>query len=87
MHGARNPFFELKVSTKLVRKGSDAELPRDRETGKSTHTLFPVYSEMLLQICRDYPALPNPRSLSMTEIRFFYNGLRNTLHEMTSPRK
>ena len=87
MYGARYPFFELTVSTKLVRKGEDAELPRHRETGKSSHTLLPVYSEMLLQICRDYPSLPNPRSLTLSEIRFFYNGSRNTLHEMTRPRK
>lgn len=86
MHGTRHPFFELKVATKLVRDGKDAEL-WDKPTGKSTHTLFPVYSEMLLQICRDYPSLPNPRSLTMSEIRFFYNGSRTTLHEMTRPRK
>jgi hypothetical protein len=85
MHGARHPFFELKVATKLVRDGKDAELWD--KTGKSLHTLLPVYGEMLLQICRDYPALPNPRSLTMGEIRFFYNGSRNILHEMTRPRK
>lgn len=62
-------------------------MPRDRETGKSTHTLLPVYCEMLLQVCRDYPSLPNPRSLTLTEIRFFYNGSRNTLYEMTRPRQ
>jgi len=31
---------------------------------------------MLLQICRDYPGLPDPRTMTLTEIRFFYDGLR-----------
>lgn len=31
---------------------------------------------MLRQICRDYPGLPDPRTLSLSEIRFFYDGLR-----------
>lgn len=43
------------------------------------HTLVPVYSEMLLQICRDYPALPDPRTLTLGEIRYFYEPLRREL--------
>jgi hypothetical protein len=70
-----------------VRDGADAELPRDRETGKSTHTLLPVYGEMLMQICRDYPSLPDPRTMTLAEIRFFYNGGRASLREFTKPRK
>lgn len=50
------------------------------------HTVFNVYQEMLLQICRDYPGLPDPRTLSMGQIRIFYNGLRKELHEATKPR-
>jgi hypothetical protein len=34
---------------------------------------------MLLQICMDYPGLPDPRTLTVSDIRFFYNGLRKTL--------
>ncbi len=70
-----------------MRSGADVELPRDRETGKSTHTLLPVYREMLLQICRDYRSLPDVREFTLAQIRFFYDGERNTLREMTRPRK
>jgi len=38
-----------------------------------------VYSEMLLQIAREYPGLPDPRTMELEEIRFFYNGLRGDL--------
>lgn len=38
-----------------------------------------VYTEMLLQICRDYPGLPDPRTLKAHEIVFFYGGLRAEL--------
>lgn len=31
---------------------------------------------MLLQITLDYAGLPDPRTLSLAEIRFFYEGLR-----------
>ena len=34
---------------------------------------------MLLQICRDYATLPDIRTLELSEIRFFYNGLRHEL--------
>jgi len=41
---------------------------------------------MLLQICRDYPGLPDPRTLTMGQVRFFYEGLRSELREHTKPR-
>lgn len=31
-----------------------------------------VYSTMLVQICLDYPGLPDVRSLKASEIKFFY---------------
>ena len=34
---------------------------------------------MLVQICLDYSALPNPRTLSLPEIRFYYEGVRGSL--------
>jgi hypothetical protein len=86
VHRDHHPFFGSVVATPLVRAGEDAWLPNDRETGKPTHTLIPVYREMLLQICRDYPGLPDPRTLSMAEVRFFYEGLRGELREHTKPR-
>jgi len=42
---------------------------------------------MLLQICSDYPGLPDPRTLTLDEIRFFYSGLRKGLRERTKPKK
>jgi len=41
---------------------------------------------MLLQISRDYPGLPDSRTLKAREIRFFYNGLRAELREATKPK-
>jgi hypothetical protein len=62
-----------------VRNGADVPLPKDRETGRSAHTLVNVYREMLVHICREYPSLPDPRSLTMSEIRFFYEPLRESV--------
>ncbi len=47
----------------------------------------PVYTEMLLQICRNYPGLPDARSLTNSEIRFFYEGIRMELRSNTKPSK
>jgi hypothetical protein len=41
---------------------------------------------MLLQIARDYPGLPDPRTLAIAEIVFFYNGLRAELKRHTRPK-
>lgn len=68
-----------------MRHGADERLAPDRETGRNRHTLPVVYGEMLLQICRDYPGLPDPRTLSLSEIRFFYEGLRPELRKHTKP--
>jgi hypothetical protein len=38
---------------------------------------------MLLQICREYPGLPDPRTLTLDEIRFFYDDLRPELKSRT----
>lgn len=45
-----------------------------------------VYSEMLLQISLEYPGLPDARTLTLDEIRFFYEGLRHNLQKMTKRR-
>ena len=60
--------------TPLVRHGVDEFLTRGR------HRVVAVYSEMLLQVSREYPGLPDPRTMTLAEIRFFYNGLRGDLH-------
>ena len=70
-----------------MRKGANEKLPRDRGTNAPRHTLHAVYGEMLLQICRDYSGLPDPRTLAMAEIRFFYEGLRPELLKHTMPGK
>lgn len=75
---------------RLVRHGGDAVLYKslDPETEKMVggHKLVAVYGEMLRQIAIDYSGLPDLRSLSMSEIRFFYEGLRHSLQQRTRPR-
>jgi len=34
---------------------------------------------MLVQICRDYATLPTFESLTIGQVRFFYEGLRSEL--------
>lgn len=74
-----------------MRGGQDDFLPKLEETpmrdATAGHKLTAVYREMLLQICRDYAGLPDPRTLSMTEIRFFYEGVRLELRASTKPRQ
>lgn len=41
---------------------------------------------MLVAVCLEYATLPNPRTLTLTEIRFFYNGIRRSLKEHTKPK-
>jgi hypothetical protein len=62
-----------------VRGGADTRLPTDRETGKSTHTMVNVYSDLLLHICRAYRVLPDPRTMTTSEIRFYFEGIRSSL--------
>ena len=45
-----------------------------------------VYQEMFLQICREYPGLPDARKLNGQQIRFFYDGLREELKHHTAPK-
>ena len=63
--------------TPLVRHGVDEYLTRGR------HRIVAVYTEMLLQVSREYPGLPDPRTMTLAEIRFFYNGLRGELRRST----
>jgi hypothetical protein len=42
-----------------------------------------TYRHMLLQIARDYPGIPDVRTLTTAEIVFFYEGLRPELKKHT----
>lgn len=42
---------------------------------------------MLLHVCRFYASLPDPRTLTMGELRFFYDGIRKDLKRATKPKK
>lgn len=59
-----------------MRSGADARL-----SGGAART----WKEMLLQCARDYPGLPDPRTLAIPEIVFFYDGLRAELQKHTRP--
>jgi hypothetical protein len=61
---------------------------KDPETERldEQHTLGNVHRAMMLQIARDYAGLPDVRTLTASEIRFFYDGLRAELREGTKPR-
>ncbi len=83
MRGTFRAFNGL-VRSQLVRHGVTQKL---QERGKSVNVFFPVYSEMLLQISRDYSGLPDIRTLKVHEILFFYNGLRAELQHHTKPKE
>lgn len=72
----RQPFFGGPVVDRIVRNGADTRLAKGGDT----------WREMLLQCARDYPGLPDARTLSISEIVFFYEGLRPELHKHTKPR-
>lgn len=40
---------------------------------------------MMVQIALDYGSLPDLRTLSASEIRVFYDGIRGMLHKRTKP--
>lgn len=45
-----------------------------------------TWLEMLLQVARDYPGLPDPRTLTIPEIVAFYNGVRAEIKRFTRPK-
>jgi hypothetical protein len=75
----------MTCSSMLVRHGQDEQLPPD-ENGHSQHTIPNVYREMLLQITCDFPGLPDVRTMTMSEIRFFYDAVRGELRRHTKPK-
>ncbi len=53
---------------------------------KDRQARVPAYKEMILQISTDYSGLPDVRTLSINEIQFFYEGIREGLKKSTKPR-
>jgi len=70
-------FFGVIAGPLLVRGGMDVKLP------KGNHTRTAVYTEMYLQVIRDYAGIGDFRHLTETEIAFLYDGLRHELKEAT----
>jgi hypothetical protein len=68
----------------LVRDGESVILGTDRE-GNVLHNRINVYAEMLICICLRYPGIPDPRTLTLDEIDFFYEGIRGQLESDTKP--
>ncbi len=46
-----------------------------------------VVGEMILQVCQDYPGIPDYNAMEFSEIVFFYNGNRASMLRSTAPRK
>jgi len=72
-------FFGV-VRTTLVSGGGDYHAGRD-------NTRAAVYPAMMTQVVRDYSGIPDYRTLTDTEIRFFYDQLRPELRRATKPQK
>lgn len=68
------------MSPPLVRGGVDVTLPQGE------HTFGNVYREMMYQVARDYSSVPDVRTLRVSEIRWFYDGLRPELKVHTKLR-
>jgi len=45
-----------------------------------------AFQEMILQICMNYPVIPDIRTMDLDEIEFFYEGLKPTLKKITKPK-
>ena len=50
------------------------------------NSIINVYSLMLAQLVRDCSGLPDPRTLKLSEIKWFYSFMINELLETTKPR-
>lgn len=79
MRGNRCAFFASLASTPLVRHGVDFVL--------ADHRLVYVYQEMMLTIAANYSSAPDVRTMTLSELRLFYNGIRETLRAMSKPSK
>jgi hypothetical protein len=71
----------------LVRGGGDFRFPEDIKARSYGHTLPNVYGEMMMQVAMDFPSLPDVRSMTLSDIRYWFNGLRAALKKRTAPRQ
>jgi hypothetical protein len=65
-----------------VINGVESPIPRrPNEHGELVggNTFAGVYGSMLRQICLDYSSLPDVKRLKYSEIKFFYDGIRESL--------
>lgn len=74
------------MTTEIVRGGTLTKLARDGHTGIRMHTLPRVYGIMMLTIAMEYAGCPDVRTMTLSEIRYFYNGIRRQLMAQTAPR-
>jgi len=82
-------FFGVDVRATVVRGGLNTRLRGVRnEEGVllSVHKLAPVYLEMWMQIQIEYPSLPPPKSLTLSEVQTYYDFIRGDLKDRTRPR-
>jgi hypothetical protein len=85
--GGKDARLPLKLDRDATKRVRDATSDRKQKVYRRDHTSSRVHRTMLWQICRDYSTLPDPRTLTITEIVFWYAGLRADLYERTRPRK
>lgn len=81
---AGESFFVVSVVDRLVIRGDDKKPPREKRF--DTNTAPVVYGMMLAQVCRDYAGLPDPRTLTVEQILWFYDWLRPELKKHTAPK-
>ncbi len=82
MLGGKDARLPLKLD-----RDATSKTPKKTKVYRRHHTCSVVHRTMLRQICSDYRVLPDPRTLTITEILFWYDGLREVLQERTKPRK
>lgn len=82
MLGGKDARLPLRLDRDAISDGT-----KKAKVYRRHHTASVVHRSMLWQICRDYPTLPDPRTLTVNEIAFWYDGLRHDLRERTKKRK
>ena len=80
MLNGKDDRLPLKLDRDAISEGR-----KKKKIYRRDHTSSVVHRSMLWQICRGYSTLPDPRTLTITEIVFWYDGLRVELRERTKP--